>query len=84
MQTGDIKSFKRAVTIFLFAFAGLQLVDFGSYYLGYYGFSLPNKPDDLWWTFYQAAETSVSAAFGVVAADYLEARRKNDPSTSSA
>jgi hypothetical protein len=84
MQTGDIKSFKRAVIIFLIAFAGVQLVDFGSYYLGYYGFSLPNKSDDLWWTFYQAAETSVCAAFGVAAADYLEAKRKKDPSKSNA
>jgi hypothetical protein len=76
MEIGETKLFKKTVTTFCIVWVALQAVDFGSYYFGRYGFSAPAKADGLIWTFYQAAQTSLSGAIAAAIAVYLSGRRK--------
>jgi len=82
MQIGDTKSFKKALAVFFVVAGVLQLVGFGSYYLGRYGLSVAPKADGLWWTFYQAADTSARGAIAAAATVYIGARCKDDESKS--
>jgi len=87
MQIGDAKSFKKAVIAFFIVVAVLQLVDFGSFYLGRYGFSLTpliHGQDGLWWLFYQDAETSAGGGMAAAVSVYFGARRKQDEKSKAA
>ena len=85
MQIGDTKPLKRAVIALIIVASVFQLANFGSYYLGRYGFSfapLFHGQDSLWWLFYQDAEKSVSGAIITATMVYLAPRRKRDESKS--
>jgi hypothetical protein len=87
MQIGDTKSFKKAMIVFFIAVAGLQLVYFGSFYLGRYGFSLTpliQGQAGLWWRFYQEAGMAAGGAMAVAVPVYLVARRKQDEESKTA
>jgi hypothetical protein len=79
MEIGDTKSFKKAVIAFFIVACMLQLVDFGSFYLGRYGFSLPppvHGQESLWWLFYHDAKNSIGGGMVTATMVYLAARRK--------
>jgi hypothetical protein len=87
MQIGDTKSFKKAMIAFCVAVGVLLLVDFGSFYLGRYGFSLTpliHGQDGLWWLFYQDAEMSAGGGMAAAVSVYFGARRKEDEKSKSA
>lgn len=83
MKIGDTELLKQVVITFFIVFVILQLVDFGSLYLGRYGFSMPAKADGLGRAFYQAAQTSITGAIGAATGVYLMRRRKKTESKSN-
>jgi hypothetical protein len=85
MQIGDTKSLKKALIALFIVAAVLQLADFGSYYVGRYGFSLApfvHGQDGLRWIFYHDAVRSMAAGMITAVMVYLGARRKRDESKS--
>ncbi len=85
MQIGDTKSFKKAMIVFFIVVGVVQLVDFGSFYLGRYGFSLApfvHGQDGLWWQFFHDAETAAGAGMAAAVSVYFGAKRKQDESKS--
>ena len=85
MQIGDTKSLKKAVIALCIAAGVLMVVDFGSYYLGRYGFSFTpfwHQDDRLRWIFDRDFVRALGIGVGVAVTVYLNARRKADDSKS--
>ncbi len=81
MEIGDTKSLKKAVMAFAVFGVILWLANFGSYYLGMYGFTIApfaHHQDGLSWRIYDDACKSVGGAMAAGVTTYLAARKKED------
>jgi len=81
MEIGDTKSLKKAVMAFCIFGGILWLANFGSYYLGMYGFTFApfaHQQDGLSWRIYDDACKSAGGAVAAGVATYLNARKKQD------
>lgn len=81
MKIGDTKSLKKAVIAFCISGGILWLTNFGSYYLGRYGFTIApfaHQQDDLSWKIYDDACKSAGGAIAAAVSTYLNARHKQD------
>jgi len=79
MEIGDTKLLKKAVMAFAFFGLILWLANFGSYYLGMYGFTIApfiHQQDGLSWTIYDDARKSIGGAMAAGVSTYLVTRRK--------
>ena len=86
MQIGDTKSLNKAVIALCLAAGVLLVVDFGSYYLGRYGFSFgpfSHWDDGLRWIFQRDFVRALGIGMGVAVTVYLNARRKANDSKSN-
>ncbi|HEY5503916.1 MAG TPA: hypothetical protein VIK28_02065 [Sedimentisphaerales bacterium] len=82
MQIGDTKSLMKGVVALCIAAAVLLAVNFGSYYLGRYGFSFPQKEDGLGQIFDHDLFQAFSAGMVTATMVYLAARKKQNESKS--
>jgi predicted permease len=78
MQIGDTKSLMKGVAALCIAAGVLLVVNFGSYYLGRFGFSLPQKTDGLDQIFYHDLFQSFSAGMVTATMVYFAAKKKNE------
>jgi len=87
MEIGDTKSLKKGLLAFCIFGVILWLANFGSYYLGMYGFTIApftHKQDGLWWRIYDDACKSAGGAVAAGVSTYLAARKKQDEKSKAA
>jgi hypothetical protein len=81
MQIGDTKSLKKAAMTFCIFGGLLWLANFGSYYLGIYGFTIApftHSQIGLWSRIDDDAHRSLGGAMAAAVSTYLTARKKQD------
>ena len=81
MEIGDTKPLKKAAVAFCIVFAVVFVVDFGSYYLGLYGFSFApfaGGKDSLWPIIHSAAMIATVAGFPAAGAVYGGGKKKHE------
>ena len=76
MQIGDIKSLIKGVVALCTVTAVFLAVDFGSFYLGRYGFSFPQKDDGLGQIFFYDLRHALSPGMIAATMVYFAAKKK--------
>jgi hypothetical protein len=78
MQIGDTKSLIKGVVALCIAATVFLAVDFGSFYLGRYGFSFPQKDDGLRQIFRHDLFHAFSSGMITATMVYFAAKKKNE------
>ena len=78
MQIGDTKSLMKGVITLCIVVAVVMVVDFGSFYLGRYGFSFPQKDDGLRQIFCHDLVHAFSPGMIAATMVYFAAKKKNE------